>query len=56
LFIGLKQSRTKDYLSELVENGKIVPMSLTGIGLTHWKIKSRKPLTIKINYGIKLTG
>ncbi len=24
LFIGLKQSRTKDYLSELVENGKIV--------------------------------
>lgn len=24
LFIGLKQSRTKDYLSELVEDGKIV--------------------------------
>ena len=24
LFIGLKQSRTKDYLSELVEEGKIV--------------------------------
>ena len=24
LYIGLKQSRTKDYLSELVEDGKIV--------------------------------
>lgn len=34
-YIGLKISRTKDYLSEFVDNGKIISNGANKIGLIH---------------------